>query len=637
MESEALNPETLAGALEEADLRVLLMVLYQVTGDRKWLEPPYRAKRDVKLIADEDAGLPPEIQAEIRSAALQILTHPDTQAALPAPDNDQMVEMMSACLGEEVPPEYAGMMREELGFIRRQIDWPGDRPAATDAMNPVVIVGAGASGIALGANLETLGVPYIILEQNDEVGGTWLVNRYPGCGVDTPNHAYSFSFGERYRWRSYFSPRDQILDYLKRSATAFGVRPNIRFGTRVTRADWDAARTCWSISVDGPHGSEVIEAFAFVTAVGQLSLPSIPGIDGADAFNGPLFHSAQWPDDLDLHGKHVAIIGTGASAMQIVPTIADEVASLAIYQRSAQWARPIPRYHDAITDAGQWLLEKVPFYAEWYRFCMLWRYGDGLHPTLQKDPEWPHPERALNRINDRHREQMTEHLETCLASQPDLIAKCLPTYPPYGKRILLDNGWFEALVKPNVELVADSIDRVTETGVLTADGTERPADVVVLATGFKVAVLANRLNITGRDGLTLDDAWSGDNTTAHLGIAMPGFPNLFFMQGPNTGLGHGGSAIFQSECQSRYIVACLVQMITEGRHILEVRQDVHDDYVQRVDAAHERMIWTHEGMSTYYRNRFGRVTSVMPWRLVDYWAMTHDPDFSEYRVDEAAA
>lgn len=631
------GPDFLKDALREADLRVLLMALFQMTGDRRWLAAPYRPKRDVKLIADEDAGFTPAIQAEIRAAALQILTHPDSRPAVPAPDEALMVEMMCACLGEDVPPDYAGMMREELGFAKRQITWADEAPDNLADMKPVVIVGAGASGIALGANLESLGIPYVILEQHDEVGGTWLVNRYPGCGVDTPNHAYSFSFGKRYRWSRYFSSRDQIQDYLERSATDFGVRGNIRFGTTLTGAEWRDDARCWRLTCDGSDGPQTLDAFALVTAVGQLSLPAMPDIDGIDRFDGPLFHSSRWPNDLDVAGKRVTVIGTGASAMQIVPTIADDVASLTVYQRSAQWARPIPRYHDAISDGGQWLLEHVPFYAQWYRFCMLWRYGDGLHPTLQKDPDWPHPDRALNRANDRHREQMTAHIEEKLADRPDLIADCLPSYPPYGKRILLDNGWYDALVKPTVDLVTDPIDRITVDGVVTADGVERPADIVVLATGFQVSVLAARLNITGRGGLTLADAWAGDNPTAHLGITVAGFPNLFCTQGPNTGLGHGGSAIFQSECQARYIAGCLTRMIGAGIGAISVKPTVVDAYVRRVDAAHDRMIWTHPGMSTYYRNRFGRVVSVMPWRLVDYWAMTHDPDFDEYDLEPADA
>jgi len=630
-----LPADRLSQAVEEADLRVLLMVIFHLTGDRRWFSDPYLPKRDVNLIADEDAGLSEEARAEIRAKVVELLSSPDLAPAVDDPGDELMVEMMSRCLGEAVPPEYALMMREEMGLCSRQVDWRDEKPTHVSDHLPVVIVGAGASGIALAANLEKLGVSYTIFEKNNEVGGTWYENTYPGCGVDTPNHAYSFSFGTRYRWSRYFAPRDELQDYLVRSADEAGIRAKTRFATRVVKTDWDEASCCWRVLAEGPGGSEEIQAMAVVSAIGQLSLPSVPHIEGTDTFDGPIFHTAEWPDGLDLTGKRVAIIGTGASSMQIVPTVVDEVASFTVYQRNAQWARPIPRYHDPIGDGAQWLLEKVPYYAAWFRFTMLWRYGDGLLPTLKKDPNWEHPERSLNRANDRHRIQMTEHMEQELVDRPDLLAKCLPTYPPYGKRILLDNGWFAAITKPNVELVTDDIDRIDPSGVVTTDGQLRDADIVILATGFKVSLMTARLNVTGREGRKLTDVWADDNPSAHLGITVPGFPNLFTMQGPNSGLGHGGSAIFQAECQARYIAGCLAGMIEDGIDAIDVQQEVHDEYVRRVDAEHEGMIWTHPGMSTYYRNAKGRVVSVMPWRLVDYWSMTHEPDFTEFQVLKA--
>tara|TARA_Y100001934_G_scaffold283607_1_gene404741 strand:- start:21569 stop:23485 length:1917 start_codon:yes stop_codon:yes gene_type:complete len=627
-----LSQTQLREALGEADLRVLLMVLFHLTADRKWLSDPFLPKRDVNLIADTEAGLPVKVGVEIRKKAAELLSANQLDVAIDDPGNEMMTKLMSLCLGEAVPPEYAPMMREEMGFVSRQVDWSDGKPDSMPILRPVVIVGAGASGIALGANLVKLGIPFVILEKNSQVGGTWHENIYPGCGVDTPNHAYSFSFGSRNSWSRYFAPRDEIQDYLIRSADDAGVRSYIEFNTSVKKVDWDAENHCWCVTFDGPEGPGELQAMSLVSAIGQLSLPSIPPIEGVKDFKGPIFHTANWPEGLKLDGQKVAIIGTGASSMQIVPSIADRVASLHIYQRSAQWARPIPKYHDPIPEASQWLLEKVPYYAAWFRFAMLWRYGDGLLPSLRKDPNWGQPDRSLNRSNERHRVQMTEHILKELAGRQDLIDKCLPTYPPYGKRILLDNGWYAAIKKPNVELVTDDIRRITRNGVETVDGTLRTADIVILATGFKVSLMAARLNVTGLRGQNLADVWANDNPSAHLGITVPEFPNLFSMQGPNTGLGHGGSAIFQAECQAHYITACLVQMIERGIGVIDVRREVHDAYVRRVDTEHEGLIWTHPGMSTYYRNAKGRVVSVMPWRLVDYWSMTHQPDFTEYHL-----
>jgi 4-hydroxyacetophenone monooxygenase len=626
----------LASAIAEADIRVLLMVLVHMSGDLRWLEPPYAPRRDARLIPDPKAGLPENIQDEIRAAALKLLRDGSAKPVITDPGDDLMRRMMSVTLGEVVAPEYAPLIREEMGLIARDARWSTEPPPSEQLHERhVLIVGAGVCAIALGVALGRLGIPYTIVEKNAEMGGTWYVNRYPGCGVDTPNHSYSFSFGPRNRWTRYFSPQQEIQDYLKKIAEEFGVRANIRLNTRLTASRWDEASKRWVSTLETPAGTETVETAVLVSAIGQLNDPQTARFDGADDFAGTMFHSANWPADLDLKGKHVAVIGTGATAMQLVPSIADQVASATVYQRSAQWSRPVTGYSDKITEGAQWLLEHVPYYAEWFRFNMFWRYGDGLLPFLRKDPNWPHPERAVNAGNDKHRVELTAFILSELEGRPDLIEKCVPTYPPYGKRILLDNNWFRTLRKPNVELVTDTIDHMTRDGIVTADGELHPADVIVVSTGFKVTEMAARLNITGRGGRNLAEAWADENPTAYLGLTVPDFPNFFTMLGPNTGPAHGGSVIFQAECQSRYITACLIEMIERRIAAIDVDAGALDEYVGKVDREHEQMIWTHPGMSTYYRNRHGRVFSAMPWRFVDYWAMTHDPDFSRYRLTPA--
>lgn len=620
----------LSSAIAEGDIRVLLMVLVHMTGDERWLEPPYRPRRDVRLIPDPEAGMPREIQDEIRTAVLKLFADGDPKPVITDPGDDLMLRMMRAGLGENVAPEYAPLMREELGFVPRDVRWT-TRPTAEQLQRDhVLIVGAGVCAIALGVSLGRLNIPYTIVEKNDDLGGTWYVNRYPGCGVDTPNHSYSFSFGARNQWTRYFAQRQELLDYLRKVALEHDVRSHIRFNTQLTSSHWDETRQRWISTLKTADGAESFESAILVSAIGQLNDPSRAHFKDEEKYAGTILHSALWSDDIKFDGKHVAVIGTGATAMQLVPSIADRVASLTVYQRSAQWSRPVAGYSDPITEGAQWLLAHLPFYVQWYRFNMFWRYGDGLLPFLRKDPAWPHPDRAVNKGNDRHREELTDFILSELKDRPDLIEKCVPTYPPYGKRILLDNGWFRTLTRPNVELVTDPIDHFTRGGIVAADGKERVADIIVVSTGFKVTEMAARLNITGRDGKNLADAWANDNPTAYLGLTVPGFPNFFTMLGPNSGPAHGGSVIFQSECQSRYITGCLVDMIEHGIAAIDVRQDAHDQYVREVDAEHEQMIWTHPGMSTYYRNKQGRVFSAMPWRFVDYWKMTHEPDLDRY-------
>lgn len=628
--------EQLRAAVDEADLRVLLLCLYQLTGDERWLHRPFTPVRDVRLVADEAAGLSPEAQEAIRGAAVDLLAHGVPEPALPEPDDDTLWRMMCHGLGEVVEAAYVPMMREQLGLASAAVDWTDGVAPDPRSTKDVVVVGAGVSGIALGAQLTRLGIPYTVIEKHAEVGGVWHENRYPGCGVDTPNHAYSYSFGEPEPWSRYFSPQPEIQRYLASRARAFGVSPNIRFGCEVTGAIWDERACRWRVTVRDRAGDEdVIEASVLVSAIGQMNLPMIPDVDGAADFAGPAFHSSRWPDDLDLEGARVAVVGTGASAMQIVPAIADQVSQLDVFQRSPQWVRPIPEYRREVSEGTQWLFDHVPFYARWFRLTLLWRFGDGLLPFLQKDPDWPHPERSLNRGNDRHREELTRYLVESLSERPDLVDKCLPDYPPYGKRMLMDAGWFETITRSHVALVTEAIDRVTPDGIVTEDGEEHPCDVLVWATGFRVTDLTARLDVTGAGGRTLAEAWAGDNPTAYLGITVPGFPNLFCMYGPNTNLGHGGSIIFQAECQARYIADCLVQMTEAGIDAIDCRVEAHDDWIRRVDEAHEKMIWTHPGMTTWYRNAAGRVVSVSPFRLVDYWNMTREADLDDYRPSVA--
>lgn len=624
--------ERLKGCIHAADLRVLVVTLYQITGDPKWMESRFGPKLDRKIISDPECGYPEEVQEEIRAAALEVLGEAP-EPAIADPDDEQMVRMMSWCMGEPIEPEYAPMFAEQVGFRSGDVQWSAQRPESMPE-HPVVIVGAGVCGIALAAKLVQLDIPFVILERHHEVGGTWLVNSYPGCAVDTPNHAYSFSFGQRYPWSQYFSPRDEIFDYLVKCSEEFGVRPHIRFGCTLTSADWDDQGQVWRIRYETDDKTEVeLQAFALISAVGIFNKPVEKTFPGEESYQGRIFHTAYWPGDLDLTDKRVAVIGTGASSMQIVTSIAPAVEHLTVYQRSPAWVRKIDRFQDKIGEAGQFLLEAFPIYAAWYRFSMFWRYCDGLLPTLRKDPNWPHPERSVNWINDRHREQMTKYIESELGNKrEELFDKCLPTYPPYGKRILLDHAWYATLSRDNVELTDEAVESIGEAGITSNDGEHREFDIIVKSLGFEATASTARLNLRGASGQTLSDAWDGDNPTAHLGMTVPDFPNLFIMLGPNSGVGHGGSAIFLAECNARYISDALVKMIEAGITSASVRQNVHDDFVAMVDAEHEQLIWTHPGMTTYYRNARGRVHFVMPFRNVDYYRMTRNFNFDEFHM-----
>jgi 4-hydroxyacetophenone monooxygenase len=628
-----LNPDVARRAVGAADMRALLMMVFHHTGNRYWLSERFRPVRDIRLIAPEDAGLPADVQDEIRDAATAVLTGAGDPVA-PQPDDGLFLEMMRIALGENVPIEYLPMMREQMG-LTSLLGAEGRRDSAPAGDSPtVLIVGAGESGIVLGAILNDLGVDYRIVERADAIGGTWRDNIYPGCAVDTPNHSYSYSFGARYRWSRFFSERSEIESYLHRCTDEFGVRDRISFNTQCVSAAWDEDTAHWRVVLDRNGSQERVETRFLVSAIGPFGQPQMPRIDGMERFAGRAVHSAVWPRDLDVSGKSVAIIGTGASCMQVAPEIADRVGRLTVLQRTPQWVRPIPRFRELIDDDVQVLLECEPYYSAWYRFVMLWRYGDGLLATLRKDPAWPHPERSMNRINDRHREQMTRHIHDVLGDRSDLIAKCVPDYPPYGKRILLDNGWYETLRKPNVDLVTQPIERIEPEGVRLTDGTLAEADLLVFATGFDLSRNASRIDVRGSGGVALADTWAS-GIGAYLGITVPHFPNFFIMQGPTTGLAHGGSLIFTSEMQARYIGLAICQANDSDIAAIDVKQSVHDRYIERVDAEHAELVWSHPGMLPYYRDAFGKIRTVLPWRMVDYFHMTRRPDFSEFELTYA--
>jgi 4-hydroxyacetophenone monooxygenase len=625
---QTFDEATLRDAIESANLPTLLMVMFQLTGDRRWVTEPYLPKRAKGMSDNDTGGFTPEIQDEVRSAAYDILQdwRGGRPVAVPLPDDELLVELIATCVGEEVPSEFGPMFAEDM---RASLE--GDRPhphVDDDVDLSVIIVGAGISGLAAAVELKAAGVRATIFEKNPDVGGTWWENRYPGCGVDTPSHVYSLSYQPR-QWSTYYGKRDEVLDYVRDVARKTGVVDQVQFETNVESAVWDEESKRWTVTTrtaDGvvsAHGANVV-----VTAVGQLNRPAVPTIPGAATFAGRQFHSAEWPEGFDVAGLRVGVVGSGASAMQIVPAVADRVASLTVFQRSPQWIAPSFNYSSPVPEPVHWLMDNVPNYRLWYRLRLSWLINDRLYPSLQIDPTWPHPERSINAHNDGHRRALTRYIQDELAGRDDLLEKSLPTYPPFGKRMLIDNGWYAALRKDGVELVTDGVASIDETGLTTTAGRHVELDVIVYATGFEAKKMLYPMDIRGRDGVSIREQWGDEDAKAYLGLTTPDFPNLMVMYGPNLNLGHGGSYMFAGECQARYI-AQMCALLTE-RHLasFEVRRDVHDDYNDRVDAQHGRMIWSHRGMDTWYRNSAGRIVTNSPWRVVDYWNMTRkvNPD-----------
>jgi 4-hydroxyacetophenone monooxygenase len=362
-------------AVELANVPTLIPMLVMMTGDLRWLDDPYRPRRNRGMGDNPTGGLPQGTQDEIRAAALAAILawRQGRPLALPEPPNDLLVRMLTVSMGEEVPPEYGPMIESELGLRGQSFS---QHVCGLDVPEGfcVLVVGAGVSGIAAGVRLEEAGIPFTILERNETVGGTWLDNRYPGCGVDTPSAIYSFSFAPR-DWSRFFCLRDELHEYLENVAGETGVRERIRFGVEVVSAQYDENAQEWEL---GTASGERLRANAVISAVGAFNPPKRPPIPGLDSFSGPVVHTAQWPEDLAVSRKRVAVIGNGASAMQLVPAIAPEIASLTIFQRSPQWAAPFELFQAEVPEPVRFLSREVPLYRIWYRLRAAWIYNDRI-------------------------------------------------------------------------------------------------------------------------------------------------------------------------------------------------------------------------------------------------------------------
>jgi 4-hydroxyacetophenone monooxygenase len=608
------------------------MVVFQFTGDEKWLNEPYLPTRGKGLGDHDSGGLPPAIQGEIRAAAADAILRLQAgeKPAIVRPSDELTAHMMSVCMGEPVSDAYGPMLSSE---IARRID-----PALPELRMPtvgvpegykVIVIGVGIAGIAAANQLEDMGIDYTILEKQPEAGGNWYQNTYPGAGVDTPSHLYSFSFAKN-DWAKHFELRDDLQRYFTRTLKDLGALQRVRFDSEVASATYRESDKKWEVLVRSASGTqETLIADVVISAVGVLNRKRLPDVANMDAFRGVQFHSSEWPDDLELEGKRVAVVGTGASSMQISPAIASRVAHLTIFQRSPQWVAPFEKFMEPIPAELRMLIQSCPLYHAWYWIRLFWQFGDKVIESLRIDPGWGHPERSVNARNDAHRQYFAGYLTGRLKGRPDLIEKALPDYPPFGKRILLDNGWFETIRRDNVTLVTERVNEVTPTGLIDSAGDELEADVIVWATGFYAARFVSSLDVRGVGGIQLREVWDDDNPRAFLGVSVPGFPNFFMLGGPNSFPG-SGSFMYFMEVQMRYIRKLLTQMLERGITAVDATEQVNNTYNELVDSTHARTVWTHPGMQTYYRNSRGRVVFVMPFLNVEYWNMTKDVDLADY-------
>lgn len=619
------DADELEAWLAEAHLPSLLAALAYRTGELGVLESRFGPRTGFKALRTEPpGGVDPEARADAIAAASDLIRRlPD----LPEPaDSDERLRAIMEFLTGPLEDDYLPLLRHELA-LPEDAGHPGWTLSelAPGREFTAVVIGAGMSGLAAAHRLRQAGVPVTVFERRPDLGGVWHDNDYPGARLDTSNFNYSYSFSQHGGWADQFSPRDAVLDYLQGLAQDFGLREVIRFGETVVEGRYEEESGLWSLIIsDAETGTRrVVRTNVVISAVGQLNEPNIPEIPGLDSFSGPVWHTARWRHDVPLDGRRVGVIGTGASAFQVIPPLAKSVARLTVFQRTPAWVLPTPGYNQPLSPGFRRLLSTVPYYYRFYRFTQFWRNVEGLREFAIVDPDWEHPV-SVSAANEAVRATLEESLRKAFADRPDLVEKLLPEYPPYAKRSVRDDGtWAEALQRDNVDVVTEPIERVAPDGIVVA-GETIPLDAIVLGTGFRASDFLDSLSLTGLGGQTLAEYWDG-NARAMYGSTVPGFPNLFCLYGPNTNVNTNGSVVLFVELALEYAMSCLGELLRRDAKAMVLREAAFEDFYRRLDLAAKGLAVGHSTVNSWYKNRFGRVSQNWPGSTMEFWRGTRGP------------
>jgi 4-hydroxyacetophenone monooxygenase len=604
-----LERDALRQTLTTADRRTLSAVVTHLSGDVMRVPQGY----DRDMLAD--------LAVEVLEPYL------DGSRTVDVPSDELLHAAMELASGEHVDPAYGPLVREHVALGEPLEPKTLHAPEGFS----VLIIGSGVTGVLAGITLANLGFTnFTIIERDTGPGGTWRQNTYPGCRVDTPSLLYSYSFEPDYLWPEHFSHQPALLEYVETVVEKYRLTPHMRYHTSVTAMTWDDAEAVWRVDLEQGDGShDHVTATFVIGALGLLRVPKLPDIPGQSSFTGESYHSAQWGADVDLVGKRVGVIGTGASSNQIVPAISPVVDQLTVFQRSPNWIIEHPQYGKLIAGTERMLIADIPTYASWYRFRHFWTLGDRAFQMLEVDPEWPNPERSANLTSDLFRAQLTEDIVRKVDGDTALIEKLTPDYPPFGKRMLIDNGWFEALKRHNVELDTSPIDRIVPEGIETKTGLVE-LDVIIYATGFQADKVLYPIQVTGQGGVDVS-ARLDEQPEAYLGMAIESCPNLMVSPGPNGVPGHAGNGMFYAECQVAYIVECLRTMFDNGYTRMEVKPESVQTFVAEIIEELEGLIWGRSDFSNWYRGSRDRVTAILPRRILDFWTASNNLDPEAYQ------
>ena len=480
----------------------------------------------------------------------------------------------------------------------------------------IIVVGTGFSGLCMGVKLREQGEEdFVLLERAGDVGGTWRDNTYPGCACDVESHLYSFSFEPNPNWSRLYAPQPEIFAYLKHVATKYDLLRHIRFHANLTGARWDEARKLWVVKAED---GRIFEGEILVSGMGGLSNPAYPNVPGIDTFEGRAFHSATWDHGFDLEDKRVAVIGSGASAIQFVPAIAPKVAHLTYFQRTPPWV--VPKMDRPVRPDERADFAANPWRQQLARTKLYWML-EARFLAFKFKPEW------MNLVAKVGKHRIRKHIK-----DPALQAKLTPDYTPGCKRLLISNEYYPALARTNVEVVTEGIKEVVPKGVVTQDGQFHEVDAIIFGTGFKVQDPIPKGTVFGRGGADLAEVWQ-HGAEAHMGIAVAGFPNFFMLMGPNTGLGHN-SMVFMIESQAHYILEAIKAMKEQRIRALDVKPEVQKQFVDGVQKELERTVWQ-SGCKSWYINEQGRNTAAWPGFTFAYRLKTRRFKLKQYQAERA--
>lgn len=626
-------------ALAFADPLALRGLLYQLTGDESLAAMPVTTVLfgwlNVAVLAD-----PADVQCIRDEAAALLRAHRDRGAGpLEIGPQERLPKSLALVAGvEQIPERDIELWIEHLALDPwvRSLRW--QRPPAPEQLSDfsVVVIGAGMAGLGAAVQLKQAGIDFTVIERDSGVGGTWWANRYPGARVDSPSRSYIHSFAASYIAPYPYCPQEENKRYFEWVADSFDVRDKIVFDTEVTSVVWDENDAKWEISAEGPDGSHVWRASVVISAVGIFGQANIPEIQGLGDFEGPSFHTAHWPSDLDLTGKRVAVIGTGCTGYQMVPELALHAGHVYAFQRTPQWVFPIPGYRSPSPPQVNWLDRNLPYYTNFLRFHLSWMNGPDVNAeAFDVDPEFDDPH-AVSAHNKRVRDERIAFLQHKFTERPELVEKMIPQHPPMSARpVVVDEEYsiVDALLRDNVTLVTDGIERITATGIMAKDGIEYPVDAIVFATGFRPNDYLWPMEVVGHGGSRPYDLWTKDGPRAYLGAMLPGLPNFFMLYGPNTSPFGGGLSIVDiEETVTRFVLECVQHLILNDKRSIEVTEEAYWRYNATVDEYDSRKVYVDPRVTNYYRIDAGRSAVNCPIPANDMWHLLRRPNLDDMTV-----